>query len=110
RRSSLEHVRRALPRFAGRLLRSQWVDARAPGLWGALLDNPPERWRRLIERAGLEKAASDDPVPGVLIDAMDHLDLEPLIETLRHVPVRESIHIEERLKVARQALADTLTG
>jgi len=109
RRSTMEHVRRALPRFAGRLLRSQWVDRRAPGLWERLLDHPPEHWRRLMRTAGLDEAAVDDPVPEALVDAMERLDLTPVLETLDRIPLRKSTHIEERLHEARHALGGSLT-
>ncbi|MGH7265412.1 MAG: SNF2-related protein, partial [Candidatus Rokuibacteriota bacterium] len=42
---SAEQVREALPKFAGRILRSQWVDRKPPGLWERLLGRPPEEWR-----------------------------------------------------------------
>src|SRR5438034_5873917 len=60
RRSSIENIRRALPRFAGRLLRKQEIDRKDPDLWGRLLDSPPDRWRRLIQRS--EITMHDDPV------------------------------------------------
>jgi superfamily II DNA or RNA helicase len=108
RRSTMEDVRRALPRFASRLLRSQWVDKKAPGLWERLLDSPPDRWRRILKSAGLEEAAEDDPVPGPLVEAMDKLDFEPVLAALDRLPLRESKHIAERLQDARQALVDAL--
>jgi superfamily II DNA or RNA helicase len=103
-----EQIRRALPKFAGRILRSQWIDRAAPGLWDRLLDRPPEDWRRLIERAGLEEAAQDDPVPTALVGAIDELDLENVLASLGALPLRESVHVEERLKDVRHALGHAL--
>jgi hypothetical protein len=108
RRSSLEDVRRALPRFAGRLLRSQWVDRKAPGLWDRLLDSPFDRWQRILKRAGLEEAAADDPVPAALAEAMERLDVKPLLSVLADLPLRESSHVDQRLHEVRVALSDAL--
>src|SRR3989442_4842888 len=108
RRTSLEHIRGALPRFAGRLLRSQWVDREAPDLWERLLDNPPDRWRRLMKTAGLERMVDDDPVPKPLVEAIEQLDITPVVEVLEHLPVRESAYIAERLQEARQVLSHAL--
>src|SRR5262249_20015637 len=72
RRTTREHVRKALPRFAGRLLRRQEVDRNAPDLWERLLDRPPDQWRRVMQRAGLQM--DDDPVPSALVEAMERLE------------------------------------
>ena len=107
RRTSMEDVRRALPRFAGRLLRSQWIDNKAPDLWERLLGHPPDQWKRIIQRAGL--TMEDDPVPKALIDAMDDLDdFKPLLEALGRLPLRKSSYVDERLSDARQTLTDAL--
>lgn len=106
RRTTMGHVRRALPRFAGRLLRRQWVDKKDPDLWEKLLDTPPDRWRRIIERTGL--GIDDDPVPAKLIEVMGELDLQPVLDTLDRLPLRESHNIDERLQDARRALSEGL--
>ena len=109
RRSSMNEVRRSLPRFAGRLLAARWVDRKADGIWERLLDNPPDRWKRIFERAGLADLAQDDPVPEVLMGAMDRLDFGPVLRALAVLPLRESKHVEARLREVRQALADSLS-
>jgi hypothetical protein len=103
-----EQVREALPKFAGRILRSQWIDREAPDLWERLLARSPEDWRRVIERAGLEGAPEDDPVPAALVEAMEDLDLGPVVQALQDLPLRESANVEERLKGVRHALSKTL--
>jgi ERCC4-related helicase len=103
-----EQVRAALPKFAGRLLRSQWIDRQAPDLWERLLRHSPEDWRRLIQRAGLDEAAQDDPVPAALVRAMDDLDLGEVLGTLGKLPLRESAQVETRLKDVREALGGAL--
>jgi hypothetical protein len=108
RRSSLSGVRRVLPRFAGRLLRAQWVDHRAPNLWGQLLDHPPREWRRLMRSAGLDDVIDDDPVPQALVDAAEGLEFQAVCSALEDLPIRESSRVKERLQTARQALGEAL--
>jgi len=74
RRSSMGHVRSALRRFAGRLLRRHWIDRKNPDLWERLLDNPPDRWGQILRRAEIP-IDDDDPVPQALVDAMEGLSL-----------------------------------
>jgi hypothetical protein len=110
RRTTMADVRRALPKFVGRLLRSQWIERRDPGVWERLLDTPPERWRRILESSGVHEAAEDDPVPAALIGAMDKLDPMPVLEALQRLPLRESKYIDERMQDARRALTEALEG
>lgn len=109
RRTSMQHVRQALPRFAGSLLRSQWVDHHAPELWDRLLDHPPHQWLPVMKSALAERAPDDDPVPAALIEAMEDLDLEPVLTALDDVPLRTSGHVQERLQRARHALSVALS-
>jgi superfamily II DNA or RNA helicase len=107
---SLERQRSNFPRFAGRLLRLEGVENRAPGLLGDLLDRPYESWKRVIHQAhpSFEEKVTEDPVPRPLEDALEAIDsttLQPLIEELHNLPLREGARIDERLKSARQALA-----
>jgi superfamily II DNA or RNA helicase len=107
---SLAEQRRNFPRFAGRLLRMESVERHAPGLLGDLLDRPYESWKHVIHRdyPALAEAVTEDPVPGPLEQALEETDrdtLQPLVEELRVLPLRESANIEERLKAARHALA-----
>jgi len=49
-RRGADDLRRALTRFAGDLLRCGWLDRRDHGLWAALLEKPPHKWRRVLVR------------------------------------------------------------
>jgi hypothetical protein len=100
---SAAQVRDALPKFAGRLLRVRWVPS---DLFEQLLRHPPMGWRKLMERAGLDDVAADDPVPATLADAIadESIDLEPVLEALGKLPLRESANVEDRLRDAREAL------
>lgn len=109
-RSSLAEQRRNFGKFAGRLLRLEaTVERRAPGLLGDLLERPYDSWLRAIQRAHpeLKKDFTDDPVPRHLQDVLESLDsktLEPLVDQLHLLPIKESTRIEERLREARRAL------
>ena len=107
RRSSMGHVRAALRRFAGRLLRRHWIDWQTPDLWERLLDNPPDRWGRILRRAEIP-IDDDDPVPQVLVDAMERLQFDEVLEALEQLPLRESANLDERLQKTRRALAKAL--
>jgi hypothetical protein len=114
KRTSLDNQRRNFPRFAGRLLRMEAsVERRAPGLLGDLLESPYEHWLRVIQKAHpqLREEVTDDPVPLHLREALESFSgaqLNPLVDALRDLPLKESAHIEDRLRAARQALADVM--
>ena len=108
-RSSLATQRTNFARWAGRLLRLEYVENRAEGLLGALLDRPYEKWLRIIHRADdkLKEWIDDDPVPHHLaevLEEMDRTDLDELVEQLRELPQRESKNLDERLRDTRRAL------
>jgi superfamily II DNA or RNA helicase len=107
KRSSMAHVRSALRRFAGRLLRRHWLDHKNPDLWERLLDNPPERWGKILRAADI--SSDDDPVPKTLIEAMDLLEFDDILEALERLPLRESPNLDERLQKTRQALTKALS-
>jgi superfamily II DNA or RNA helicase len=108
-RSSLSTQRAAFGRWASRLVLLDWVEKRADGLLGGLLDRPYEKWLSAIRRADdrLKETIADDPVPRHLVEVLEEMsgsELEPLVEELRRLPQRESANLEERLKDVRRAL------
>jgi hypothetical protein len=108
-RPSLRPQRDNFHKFAGRLLGLGWVEARAPGLLGELLECPYERWLRIIHRAheSLREEVPDDPVPHHFQEALEGIEsevLSPVVEELRKLPVRSNAS-DERLKQARRSLA-----
>lgn len=113
-RSSLRAQRDSFPQFAARLLREESrLERLAPGLLGQLLETPTEEWLRLIQATDerLHEIIDDDPVPRhvrKVLEAMTEDELEPLVEELRNMPLRESAHVGERLKCLRVALATLL--
>jgi len=112
-RSSLKAQRQSFSRFAGKLLWLDWVEKRAEGLLGKLLDRPYESWLKVIHRADrrLGEKLIDNPVPEHLakvLETMAGKELEELVEGLRQLPRRESPNLEERLKAARQGIAGAM--
>lgn len=115
-RGTLRAQRRNFPRFAGRLLRMEsGFERRAPGLLGELLETPYENWLATIHRAHdtfCEKYP-DDPVPKHVRDVLEEMsadELQPLVDELRGLPLRESTYIEERLVLLRSELSRLLRG
>jgi hypothetical protein len=112
-RSSLASQRRSFARYAGKLLWLDWVERRAEGLLGFLLDRPYESWLKTIHRsdARLKDSITDDPVPQHLarvLESMRGEELGTVVEGLRALPQRESSNLEERLKIARQGIAEAM--
>lgn len=108
-RPSLKPQRDNFHKFAGRLLRLGWVESRAPGLLGELLECPYDRWLRVIHRAheSLKQAVPDDPVPQHLQEALEEIEgkvLLPVVEELRTLPIRSNAS-DARLEQARRSLA-----
>jgi superfamily II DNA or RNA helicase len=108
-RPSLRPQRDNFYKFAGKLLRLGWVEARAPGLLGELLETPYERWLRVIHRshASFKEVVTDDPIPEPLQKALEEIEGEvllPVVEELRKLPVQSNAS-DERLEQARRSLA-----
>lgn len=111
-RSSLVSQRQSFQRFAGKLLWLDWAERRSPGILGRLLDRPYDTWLRVLHRADPRfQDISDDPVPKHLTDVLEAMsgnELEDVVEGLRNLPVRESANLDDRLKQARQGIADAM--
>jgi hypothetical protein len=112
-RSSLASQRQSFSHFAGKLLWLDWVERRAEGLLGTLVDRPYESWLKVIHRtdARLKETIVDDPVPKHLADVLESMrgeELEDVVEGLRQLPLRDSANLEDRLKAARQGIAGAM--
>ena len=108
-RPSLRPQRDNFHKFAGKLLRFGWVENRAPGLLGELLERPYESWLRVIHRAhdSFKDEVTDDPVPQHFQEALETIETDvllPVIEELHKLPVRSNAS-DERLEQARRSLA-----
>lgn len=104
RRTSLKSQRRALPRWSQSLFRDRRL---SPQVVRKLLDTHPSRWKSAYERTS-GRTLDDDPVPEAVIEALEHIDLTPLVDALSELPVRSSAHLDERLRETRSALQGEL--
>lgn len=109
-RSSLADQRRNFGRFAGRILRMESYEQRAPGILADLLERDYGGWMKALHRANDRfcEEVTDDPVPEMLVAALEEMEsrhFEPLVEALREVPLRESTYLEDRLIAVRRALS-----
>lgn len=109
RPSRFQEKRRALPRFAARILRleSRFPD---PALFEDLLSFKTRDWREILKEAG--KDPGDDPVPAHIAKVIEKnkVDLKELREALWDLPERTSDQIQDRLKEIRRTLALSLQG
>jgi hypothetical protein len=103
-RTRLARHRRALPRWGRKLF--GW-ELRHEDLVAALLNSNPARWRSTITRvAGVDPG--DDPVPRAVLEAMRHVDLAPLADTIERIPLRASPRLDARLSAARDEMRGAL--
>lgn len=72
-----------------------------------LLEVSPAKWRETWLRLTGEQL-NNDPVPAVLEEAVRHTDFSALRALIESLPVRSSPDITNRLKRARDALADEM--
>lgn len=77
----------------------------SPEVVGSLLGTPPIKWRAQWQKLKNEELP-DDPVPAALEGAAGTLRLSALRNVIETLPARRSPNITERLKRARQELAD----
>lgn len=101
RRRDTETTRRAVARAAGRLLNDRRFNE---AVATDLLASPFSAWRALWNAHRPRDPQSDDPVPYVLEAALRQVDLNPLYETLRALPVRRNARYDQRLLGARREL------
>jgi superfamily II DNA or RNA helicase len=102
RRHGLAAVREGFPKFGAQLLRGTQATSE---LLADLLAAPTHRWRGIMTRHGRDPG--DDPVPEPLWAAIDELGqpaLEAVASALEAVPLRQSVHLAERLTDARRAI------
>lgn len=110
--SRLIQVKNQIHRFLAKLL---WAigEERAHDwgeeLWQQLLRTDPETWKETYNKAVRDerRRLSDDPVPKSVTRALHRIDLTPLAEALKQMPVRArggDDRVVERLDDARKAL------
>ena len=102
-------IRQRLARFAPSILRLQTkVD---DGLLLRLLSVRTSEWKRILVDAGKLAADADDPVPALLVDTLDSLNLDDVYQRVVDViPERASKKLKQRLQEASHALNSASDG
>ena len=109
----LIQVKGQIHRFLGELLwaigeerRHDWGDE----LWQRLLRSDPKRWKELYNDGAQEdRRLNDDPVPQSVGRALRLMNLKPLAEALKRMPVRArggGSRVSERVTDARRTLKE----
>jgi hypothetical protein len=104
--------RQALPRFVADLIRSK-SKVNDPDLYARLLAVDCSRWKDLINDIARDKdQLDDDPVPDAVDKVLERgeVELSPLTESLRELPARESVNLEQRLEAIRVHLNRAMRG
>ena len=116
-RHGTDKLKDTLDRRMGGLLRAKSENRDGTGLWRKLLDADPARWLKILQREGIDPEGDDDPhtdddpVPQLVLDVLSELraaDTAAVYEVLLQIPQRDSKHLDERLKAARQLIQQQL--
>jgi hypothetical protein len=110
--SRLIQVKRQIHRFLAELL---WAigEEKAHGwgeeLWQSLLSTDPRAWKGIYNSAvrDEQRRLVDDPVPKSILRALDRIELKPLAEALKQMPVKArggDERVSERLDAVRRIL------
>ena len=112
RAKKLIQVKQQIHRFLGELLRAfgeQQAHDSGDKLWARLLKAKLSEWKRIYNDAVRDKRRhlDDDPVPESVARTLSKIDLSPLAEALKQMPLRArggQERVSERLNIARDAL------
>lgn len=108
-RHGVAAIRDRLARFAPRILSLQSKVDEA--LLLRLLKAPTAEWKRLLVDAGQLVAEDDDPVPALLVETLDSIDLSEVYQRVVEViPERASKNLQARLREASHALNSASDG
>jgi hypothetical protein len=64
------------------------------------LETHPREWRGIYEEE-TGRDLADDPVPEVLLKALDRTDVSDFLDVLRAMPLAKSTHLDQRLQEVR---------
>jgi len=104
RKHNIDHLKRALCRAMGGLLRRRDIDKHHPGLWEDLLSTNSKHWLRVLKRHGLAPEDEDDPVPEMARMALADIDPSEVYEAVQAIPLRKSNYYKQRITEARRAI------
>lgn len=108
-RHGVAGLRERLARFAPSILRLKAkVDEK---LLLRLLKAHPAEWKHMLVGEGLLDVHDDDPVPALLVETLDSMDLSDVYQRVVEViPERASKHLQARLREAGHALNSASEG
>ena len=110
----LINVKQQIHRFLAELLWAigeerahNWGDY----LWKSLLKADPSKWKKIYnsEMRDKRRKLDDDPVPESVVCALSDIDLSPIAQALKHMPLRArggQSRISERLGEVRDVLKE----
>ena len=112
RAERLIQVKEQIHRFLGRLLGAtgeERATARKEAIWQKLLKTDCIEWMHIYNQSvpNEKDHLHDNPVPKAIARAIERIDLRPIAEALKEMPVRArggDDRISERIAVARKAL------
>lgn len=108
-RHGVDGLRERLARFGPRILRLQTKADEA--LLLRLLKMPTAEWKRLLIDTGQLVPEDDDPVPALLAETLESLDLSEVYQRVVEViPERASKNLKVRLQEASHALNNASDG
>jgi superfamily II DNA or RNA helicase len=93
------------PIWAARILRSSRF---SEDIVRVLLGQNPDRWRATWNKMKPEDLLDDDPVPGVVVQALGSIDLSSIRGALHRVPLRKSQDMGTRFADLRSELRQPL--
>lgn len=102
-------LKRALAKFAARLLRLEHIEAQSPGSMETLLTSPPSLWGDRLRQRGItfadENGVTDDnPVPDAILDILFEIDTSEVFKALEGIPRYETASLKSRLSEVRRAV------
>lgn len=107
RRPDLEKRKRPIARYAAQLLGARGFEEQ---IALALLEAPTSQWLSIWNRRRPHHALEDDPVPDSFEPALAGVDLEPLRDAIRLIPMQSSSTLRQRLRQARAELGRAVNG
>lgn len=107
RRRNSEKVYKSLYSHAGRLVEMLYLEKKNNGvrIWELLLNNDPQKWKKLLLKNKFVNEPFDDPVPELFINELNKIsssELDNLKDFLfEKMPQRTSANVNERLSEIR---------
>lgn len=112
RRKNINHIYRALNKFAGPLLWLKYIGNKNKNVFGSLLSRDPKDWKNFLIRKKIFTKEKDDPVPYDLIKLLKKMDNKQFSELFNilceNLPERESANIDENIRNARILINEEL--